>query len=94
MTTATLSELLSIRDESLRVRSARRPMFTLLVRRLRRINLVPARAALLTALAFVTKHGLVLSGCTALVIAAGTLSATAAWIMGGVSLFFLEARRR
>lgn len=94
MTTVSLSELLSIRDESIRVRPAGRPLFAPLLRRLRRISLRPARLALLAVLAFVTKHGLVLSGCAALVISAATLSVTAAWIMAGLSLFFLEARRR
>lgn len=94
MTTATLSELLGVRDESLRVRPARTPALTLLRRRIRALDLAPARRALLVSLLFVSRHGLVLSGCTAVVIAAATLSTTVAWIMVGASMFFLEARRR
>ena len=94
MTTVSLSELLSIRDESIAVRRAHTPALVSLLRRIRRIDLAPARRLLAVLALLVTKHGLVLSGCAALVIAASTLSTTAAWIMGGISLFFLEARRR
>jgi uncharacterized membrane protein YhaH (DUF805 family) len=94
VSTATLSELLGARNESLYARPAHEPALTLLIRRLRRIDLSPARRALLALLLVITKHGLVLSGCTALIIAASTLSVTATWIMVAISMFFLEARRR
>jgi hypothetical protein len=94
VSTATLSELLGVRAESLYARPAREPALTLLIRRLRRIDLSPARRALLAFLLVIAKHGLVLSGCTALIIAASTLSVTATWIMVAISMFFLEARRR
>lgn len=94
MTTVSLAELLSIRDESIAVRPARRPMLVSLLRRIRRIDLAPARALLTVLVTLVMKHGLVLSGCAAAVAAASTLSVTATWIMVALSLFFLEARRR
>ena len=94
----TLSGLIRARDESLRVRPARRSALVALARRLRTLNLSPARRALaatfLAVAGFTSRHALVLAGCTASVIAASTLSVTAAWIMTALSLFFLEARRR
>jgi hypothetical protein len=96
VTTVSLAELLAGRDESLRVR--RTPWTLRALSRLRRIDLRPALRALavvaLAVLGFASRHGLVLAGCTALVVCAATLSITAAWGTAAAALFFLEARRR
>lgn len=98
MTTVTLQTLLRERDDAIASIRTRPSVLTRLRHRLRAIDLHRVlRPLLLAALAvagFTSRHGLVLAGCCALVIAAATLSATAAWIMTAASLFFLEARRR
>lgn len=95
MTTVTLSELLTARDESLRIRPARGRLLAARIRRWGRESAFPAAARILAALvSLLYQHGIVLSGCTAFVIAAGTISATLAWFVAGAALFFLEARRR
>lgn len=87
----TLATLRRTRDESLVYRPS--PAARLRIA-LPRLNLAPAGRALLIVLTFALRHVLVVTGCCAAVIAAATLSATAAWIMVAASLFFLEARRR
>jgi uncharacterized membrane protein YkgB len=42
----------------------------------------------------VHRHALVLGGLAAFVVAAASLSSVAGWVMAGVSLLFLEVRRR
>lgn len=96
MTTVTLSALLQARDESLRV--ARTPAWRKALSWVRRIDIAPLRRALLVALlaafGFTTRHALVVAGLGALVAGAATVSPLAAWLTAGVSLLFLEVRRR
>jgi hypothetical protein len=97
MTTVSLSELLSMRDESLAVSPARPDWISAAWRRVRLSwRVVAARVALavLTLAALLQRHGLVLAGLASFVIAASIVSALAAWIMAGVSLLFLEVRRK
>ncbi len=98
MTVVTLSELMRTQRESLAARPPRPSVLAALARRIRALDLTPARrAALATILAiagFISRHALVLGGCTAVVISAATVSAILGWLAVGVSLFFLEARRR
>lgn len=98
VTTVTLQALMRERDESIASIRAKPSALARLRHYLRAIDLrrtlrVPL-LAVLTIAGFVSRHGLVIGGCCALVIGAATLSATAAWIMAAASLFFLEARRR
>ena len=92
VTTVSLADLFAVRDESLRVR--REPFWSRLIARVRRIDTRPLLLTLLLTMRFVTRHGLVVGGCAAIVVGAATLSITAAWITAGAALFFLEARRR
>jgi hypothetical protein len=96
VTTVSLAELLAARDESLRARPT--PLLARWARRLARIDLRPVwRICVMVVLhmfGFGMRHGLVLAACTAFVVGAATLSATAAWITAGAALVFLEARRR
>lgn len=94
MTTVSLSELLSIRDDSLRVTRERRRYGALIMARLRAVDLSPVRRALLVSLLFLTRHALVLSGCAAVVTAAAMITPALGWLTTGAALFFLEARRR
>src|SRR6185312_8683086 len=98
MTVVTLSELMRTQRESLATRPPRPSLLATLARRLRAIDLTPAWRALasvlLAALGFLSRHALVLGGCTGVVISAATVSATLGWLATGASLFFLEARRR
>lgn len=90
MTTMTLATLRRQRNESMVYHP---PLLSRLRIALPRLTLRPVTAGLLVILGFAVRHGLVLAGCCAAVVAAATLSATAAWIMTAASLFFLEARR-
>lgn len=92
MTVVTLATLMDRQRESLRI--PRATGLTRLARRIRAIDLTPARRALLAVVLAVSRHALVLGGCVAMVISAATVSATLAWITTGAALFFLEARRR
>jgi hypothetical protein len=94
MTVVTLHELLSRRDESLVYHRPHLAGLTRLAHKIRHIDLAPTWRALLVSLLFVARHALVLGGCTAIVIAAVTVSATLGWVAAGAALFFLEARRR
>lgn len=96
MTTVTLANLMRARDDSLRARPT--PLLARLLRKVRGLTLAPVwrvlAVAVLAGAGFVSRHGLVLAACTAIVVGAATLSAMAAWITAGAALFFLEARRR
>lgn len=102
MSVVTLSALLDARNESLAVRRARPLWLSRAWIRLRSVSYtaVTARvgaavaAWLLTLAGFVSRHGLVLAGLTTFVIAAASIAPVAGWIMAGVSLLFLEVRRR
>lgn len=98
MTTVTLATLLAARDESLAVRVARPAWLSLALRRVRGVDYAAGwarvAAAVVLTLAFCSRHGLVLGALAAFVIAAATFAPAAAWIVGGVSLLFLEVRRR
>ena len=98
MTVVTLSELMRTQRESLAARPPRPSLLAVLARRIRALDLAPARrATLATILAiagFISRHALVLGGCSAVVISAATVSATLGWFATATSLFFLEARRR
>jgi hypothetical protein len=98
----TLAGLLADRDASLSV--TRPGVFALAGLRAKRM-LGPARTAsgagvrafvaLLAVLAgLIGRHGLVLAGLTAFVVAAAQYSLVAALITGGIGAFFLELRRR
>lgn len=96
MTTVSLSDLLDIRDASIRVEKL--SAFAKVRIRIRRISLAPARRILLLALlavtGFVHKQGLVLAGCTAVVISSAMVSAALGFLVTGVAFFYLELRRR
>lgn len=100
MTTVTLNALLNARDESLSVRRVRtRPMWLSRAwTHLRQANYAAATARViavaLTLAGFASKHGLVLAGLASFVIAAAIVAPIAAWLVAGVSLLFLEVRRR
>lgn len=103
MTTVSLSELLSARDESLAVqRTALRTVRFAMARALAWMRSLGwsgrfAHVVTVVALAlagFLSRHALVLAGCAAFVIAAAMFAAIAGWLVAGVALFFLEARRR
>jgi hypothetical protein len=102
MTVVTLSSLLDARDESLRVERTTPAWLSRAWARVKTAEYRPVTAragallaAVVLALAgFVAKHGLVLGGLATFVIAASMLSVVAAWIVAGVSLLFLEVRRR
>lgn len=98
MTTVTLATLMQARDESLAIRRARPAWLSRAIARVRQVALttVTARitvAALLLA-GFVTRHGLVLAGLSAFVIAAALAAPIAGWVVAGAALLFLEVRRR
>jgi preprotein translocase subunit SecF len=107
MSVVTLGELLAVRDESLRSERIRSAWLVTLRRRITR-SLVMARsqraslarvgamvASVLLALAgFLARHGLVLAGLASFVVAAALASTMAALVVAGVSLLFLEVRRR
>jgi hypothetical protein len=102
MTVVTLAALLEARDESLTLKRSA-PAWLSRARawaRQVRWTAVSARVAacvaacMLTLAGFTSKHGLVLAGLASFVIAAALFAPVAAWIVGGVSLLFLEVRRR
>lgn len=98
MTTVTLSELLSTRNESLVARRTRSRWHARALARVRATDWKPvmtvAAAVVLAVAGFLSRHALVLAGCVAFVIGAALVSAVAGWAVAGVALFFLEARRR
>ncbi len=94
MTTVTLGELLTRRDESMRAPKVRRRPLAIAWRRLKRIDLAPARVLMVVIATFALRHTLVLAGCSAFVISAAMMSPIAGWSVAGLALFFLEARRR
>lgn len=102
MTVVTLSSLLDARDESLRAERTAPAWLTRGWARVRTADYRPATARMgallaavvLTLAGFLSKHGLVLGGLATFVVAAALLSVVAAWIVAGVSLLFLELRRR
>lgn len=102
MTVVTLSSLLDARDESLRAERTTPAWLTRARARVSTVDLAAAGtragalllAVVLTLAGFVSKHGLVLGGLATFVVAAALLSTVAAWIVAGVSLLFLELRRR
>lgn len=102
MTVVTLNALLSARDESLAVKRARPAWLSGAWRwvRSRPYAAVTARVIRLVATVCLTlagllhRHGVVLAGLASFVIAAAMLAPVAAWIVAGVSLLFLEVRRR
>lgn len=98
MTTVPLSVLLRERDESLMVTRARGSALRRVMSWIRALDWTPARKALLVGLLSVagvlSRHGLVVAGLAAFVVAAATLSVTLAWVAGGAGLLFLEVRRR
>lgn len=98
MTTVTLAELLSARDESLTWRREGVRWHARVLERVRALEWKPVAAFLMVAVVaaagFFSRHGLVLSGCASFVIGAAIVTPVAGWITAGVALFFLEARRR
>src|SRR5690242_19220785 len=95
MTTVSLSELLNIRDESIKVRS--RPSILAHLRAIRLPRLAPPawlRPVFMLVAAFVARHILVLSGCASVVTSAAMITPALGWLAAGAALFFLEARRR
>jgi len=98
MTTVSLSELLSLRDDSLAVAPVRPSRVAAAWRRVRSLGWSVAAArvamAVVTLAALLNRHGLVLAGLASFVVAASLVSALAAWIVAGVSLLFLEVRRK
>jgi len=98
MTTVTLAQLLSARDESIALRRERVRWHVRALARVRAWDVRPAARALLAVVLAVagllSKHGLVLGGCASFVIGAAIVTPVAGWIVAGVALFFLEARRR
>jgi hypothetical protein len=102
MSVVTLSALLDARDESLVVKRSRPLWLSRAWARLRQVEYgaVTARvwavlaACVLTLAGQVHRHGLVLAGLTAFVVAAASVASVAGWVMAGVSLLFLEVRRR
>lgn len=94
MTTVTLSSLKAQQRRSLVVTRSR-PRFRI---KFPAVRLMPVWTFVLTIVTTVGyqlhRHGLVLGGCAAFVIAAGMVSPIAALITLGLALFFLEARRR
>lgn len=98
MTVTTLSELMAIQRESLAARPARPSTLARLQRRVRSIDLAPARRIMLVSLlavaGFISRHALVLGGCSAVVISAAIIAPSLGWLAAAASLFFLEARRR
>ena len=98
MTTVTLAQLLSARDASITLRRERPRWHVRALSRVRATDWKPVAAALLAAVlavaGFLSRHGLVLGGCASFVIGAAIVTPVAGWIVAGVALFFLEARRR
>lgn len=90
MTTVSLSELLDIRDESIRVHP-RRARLRLRIPKVSFAWLMPVLAFIHS---FVHRHGLTLFGCTCIVISAATITPALGWLAAGASFFFLELRRR
>jgi hypothetical protein len=94
MTVVTLNALLHQRDESLKVQPRARRIHI----RMPAIPITPVLAALVRFWTFIIRtaihHGLVLSGCTAVVISAAMVAPVLGWLVTGLALFFLEARRR
>lgn len=64
----------------------------------RALDWSPARratvAALLAVAGLLARHGLVVAGLLAFVVAAAMVAPVLAWVVSGVSLLFLEVRRR
>jgi hypothetical protein len=98
MTTVTLGALLDARDESLALKRSRPAWLSHAWARLRRVQYTAVTAQMvalvLTLAGLVHRHALVLAGLAAFVVAAASLSSVAGWVMAGVSLLFLEVRRR
>lgn len=102
MTAVTLGDLLNARDESLAVTPVRPSWLSVAWRRVRasargvRWSAVAARVAMavITLAALLHRHGLILAGLASFVVAASQVSTLAAWITAGVSLLFLEVRRK
>ena len=98
MTVVTLHALLDARDESLAIRRTRPAWLTRAWAWLRGVDVrTPAARVGVVALflvAFLNKHALVLGGLVTFVVAASLFSTVAGWVMAGVSLLFLEVRRR
>lgn len=90
MTTVSLSELLDIRDESIRVHP-RRERLRLRIPKVSLAWLVPVITFIHS---FIHKHILTLFGCAAVVTSAAIVSPALGWLAAGASFFFLEARRR
>lgn len=95
---ASLNDLLVTRDASLRLRG--NLLSAALVRARRRLTSRVGAAgrvlllALSVALAQICRHGLVVGGLSAFVLAGALHSATLGLVIGGASLLFLELRRR
>jgi len=94
MSVVTLSALLDARDESLAVRRVRPAWISRSLRLVRALRWSWTLVSLLAVAGFLARHGLVLAGCAAFVIAAAIVTPVAGWVVAGVSLLFLEARRR
>lgn len=93
-----LQDLLDTRDASIRVSGSHAAAAWVRVRRQLAGRFGAAGRALLTVVSVLLgqayRHGLVLAGLTSFVVAAAQHSTIAALITTGVSLFFLELRRR
>jgi uncharacterized membrane protein YkgB len=102
MTTVTLGALLDARDESLALKRSRPTWLSHAWTRLRQAQYAAVTARMvaqvvalaLTLAGLAHRHALVLGGLAAFVVAAASLSSVAGWVMAGVSLLFLEVRRR
>jgi hypothetical protein len=94
----TLGALLAERDASLRIEPSALTLAALRAKRaLRSARGASARAAMLVfalLVAIVTRHALVVGGLSAFTLAAWRHGTTAGLIALGLSLFFLELRRR
>lgn len=90
MTTESLSHLIGIRDESLRVRP-RAARSRLRIPKISLAWMVPLLTFIHT---FIHRHALPLFGCTCIVMSAATISPALGWLAAGASFFFLELRRR
>ena len=98
MTTVSLAELLSARDESLALRREQGRWQARALSWVRALKWKPVATALMVAVVavagFLSRHGLVLGGCASFIVGATIVTPVAGWIVAGVALFFLEARRR
>jgi hypothetical protein len=94
MSVVTLSALLDARNESLAVQRVRPAWISQALLWVRSLRWGWALVSLLAVAGFASKHGLVLAGCAAFVVAAAIVTPVAGWALAGVSLLFLELRRR